>query len=207
MTPRALPRNPNPKLIDAEARRLLRDFRQGTAPALTRYSIFDSLPNTSNPRLADAQLIIAREYGYASWLKLKQRVDVLSRESAILEELVGLSVYRQQYCNTLNWVIRIKHLAHFLRRGTQPKMHCHLIDLVAYLLGEFYRSQGQFEKALASFNEAMEITTHAGDLEHLAYSHSNIAVLDTVIGNWDFTSLPQTLRNRPASQKQTSGDC
>jgi hypothetical protein len=69
---------------------LLRDFRQGTAPALTRYSLFDSLPNTSNPRLADAQLIIAREYGYASWLKLKQRVDVPVRESAILEELVGL---------------------------------------------------------------------------------------------------------------------
>jgi hypothetical protein len=91
MFPRALPRNPNPKVINDQVKSLLRDFRQGTASALTRYSLFESLPNTSNPRLANAQLIIAREYGYASWLKPKQRVDVLARESAILEELVGLS--------------------------------------------------------------------------------------------------------------------
>lgn len=56
--------------------------------------------------------------------------------------------------------------------------------LVAYLIGDFYRSQGQFEKALASFDEAVEITTQV-DLEHLGYSHIAIASLDSVIGNWD----------------------
>ena len=58
------------------------------------------------------------------------------------------------------------------------------------LIGRFWvtpedTSQGQFEKALASFNEAVEITTQAGDLEHLGYSHLNIAVLNEVIGSWD----------------------
>jgi CHAT domain-containing protein len=57
--------------------------------------------------------------------------------------------------------------------------------LVDYLLGDFYRSQGQFEHALASFNEAAEITSQSGDLQHLAYSHNAIARLDTVIGSWD----------------------
>src|SRR5208337_1489679 len=48
-----------------------------------------------------------------------------------------------------------------------------------------YRSQGQFENALASFNEAVEITTQSGDLEHLGYSHQAIAAVDTVFGDWD----------------------
>ena len=57
--------------------------------------------------------------------------------------------------------------------------------LVDYSLGDFYRSQGQFENALASFNEAVEITTESGDLIHLGYSHHAIAEVDTVIGSWD----------------------
>jgi CHAT domain-containing protein/Flp pilus assembly protein TadD len=57
--------------------------------------------------------------------------------------------------------------------------------LADYLLGDFYRSQGQFENALAAFNDAVEITAQSGDLEHLGYSHHAIAELDTVIGDWD----------------------
>jgi hypothetical protein len=90
MTPRALPRNPNPKLINDEARHSLQDFRQGNALALTHYSLFDSLPDTPNPRLADAQYMIAREHGYASWRKLMQHVDAVARDSDTLEGLLGL---------------------------------------------------------------------------------------------------------------------
>ena len=57
--------------------------------------------------------------------------------------------------------------------------------LVEYLFGDFYRSQGQFENALASYNEAAKITSDSGDLEHLGYSHQAIAALDTIIGSWD----------------------
>jgi CHAT domain-containing protein/uncharacterized protein HemY len=65
--------------------------------------------------------------------------------------------------------------------------------LVDYLLGDFYRSQGQFEKALGAYNEAVEITTQAGDLEHLGYSHLAIGILDAVIGGWD-DSLSETTK-------------
>jgi CHAT domain-containing protein len=57
--------------------------------------------------------------------------------------------------------------------------------LADYFLGDFYRSQGQYEKALASFREAEEITTKEGDLEHSAYSHLAIASVDGLVGNWD----------------------
>jgi CHAT domain-containing protein/tetratricopeptide (TPR) repeat protein len=56
---------------------------------------------------------------------------------------------------------------------------------VAYALGDFYRTQGQFEKSLASFRQAIEITKQAGDLEHLAYGHLAVAELDTVVGSWE----------------------
>jgi CHAT domain-containing protein len=65
--------------------------------------------------------------------------------------------------------------------------------LVNYLLGDFYRSQGKFDQALATYNDAIEITTQAGDLEHLGYSHLAIAVLDSVIGSWD-DSLSETTK-------------
>lgn len=57
--------------------------------------------------------------------------------------------------------------------------------LAAYLLGDFYRSQGQYEKAFASFREALDITTREGDIEHCAYSHLAIASTDGMVGNWD----------------------
>ena len=90
MTPRTLLRNPNLKLINDQAKNFLQDFQQGNVLALARYSLFESLPDTSNLRLADAQQMLAREYGYASWPKLKQHVDALARDFDSLEELVGL---------------------------------------------------------------------------------------------------------------------
>jgi len=90
MTARPLPRNPNLKLISGEARNLLYDIHHGNTLAPAHYSLFDSLSDTVSPRLADAQHLIAREYGYASWPKLKQRVRELAGDSDALEDLVGL---------------------------------------------------------------------------------------------------------------------
>jgi hypothetical protein len=90
MSPRPLPRNPSLKLINAEARTLVEDFRQGKPRALTRYSVLDARSDRSNLRLADAQLVVAREYGFASWLKLKKHVEGLTRNSDSSEELEGL---------------------------------------------------------------------------------------------------------------------
>ena len=56
---------------------------------------------------------------------------------------------------------------------------------VRLALGEFYRQQGEFEEALATFHEAAEMTKQAGDIEHCAYAHLSIAGLDGTLGSWD----------------------
>jgi hypothetical protein len=60
---RNLPPHPNLEHLKKQAKDLLRDFKQ------------------QNPasKLADAQHVIAREYGFASWPKLKVHVESLSR--------------------------------------------------------------------------------------------------------------------------------
>ena len=55
----------------------------------------------------------------------------------------------------------------------------------AYSLGDFYDSQGQYEKGLASFRDAAEITTKADDTEHSAYSHLALAGLVGFLGAWE----------------------
>ncbi len=90
MSPRLLPQNPNARLISGEARTLLQDFRQGRVLSVTHYSLFYTLHDTPNPRLADTQHMVALEYGYASWLKLQQHVEALARDSDSLEALDGL---------------------------------------------------------------------------------------------------------------------
>jgi hypothetical protein len=90
MTPRTLLGNPNLKLLNAQAKNFLQDIRRGNVLALARYSRFETLSEISNPRLGDAQYMIACEFGYSSWSKLKQHVDALASDIDTFEELVGL---------------------------------------------------------------------------------------------------------------------
>ncbi len=55
----------------------------------------------------------------------------------------------------------------------------------AYFLGDYYDSQGEYEKGLASFRDALEITTKAGDTEHTAYSHLALAGVVGFLGAWE----------------------
>lgn len=61
--------------IRKEARELLHDLRRWDAAALRRHYSVDGEAGKSLARLADAQYIVAREYGYRSWQKLKQRLE------------------------------------------------------------------------------------------------------------------------------------
>jgi CHAT domain-containing protein len=55
----------------------------------------------------------------------------------------------------------------------------------AYFLGDFYDSQGEYEKGLASFRDGLEITVKAGDTEHTAYSHLALARVVGFLGAWE----------------------
>src|SRR5215213_3555355 len=72
---RALPPNPSLEQLKHQAKDLLRDSRDLNLQALLRIEQY--LPNRSGAaRLADTQLVIAREYGFASWPKLKRYVEM-----------------------------------------------------------------------------------------------------------------------------------
>ena len=60
--------------IRKEARELLHDLRRLDASALRRHYSLDCEAGRFTARLADTQYIVAREYGYRSWQKLKQRL-------------------------------------------------------------------------------------------------------------------------------------
>jgi hypothetical protein len=74
----ALSSQPNLDHIKKEARKLLHDIQRRDAAALRRYYSIDSLAGLSQPRLDDAQYIIAREHGYGSWQKLKEHLPTTS---------------------------------------------------------------------------------------------------------------------------------
>ena len=62
----------NLEAMKREARDLLHALRRQDAAALRRYHCVDSLAGLSQPSLADAQYVIAHEYGYCSWQKLQR---------------------------------------------------------------------------------------------------------------------------------------
>ena len=63
-----------------------------------------------------------------------------------------------------------------------PPLNQYFLD---YFLGEFYRRKGQFEKSLATFHDAIAVTSQAEDLEHCGYAHLGAAQLDGLIGSWE----------------------
>jgi hypothetical protein len=87
---RSLPSQGHFEDIRKEARELLHDLRRWDAAALRRHYSVDCEAGKFPARLADAQYIVAREYGYRSWQKLKQRLeanrqDISSSVSSILD--------------------------------------------------------------------------------------------------------------------------
>ncbi len=73
----SLPDDPSLEHLRHQARALHRAVRAGDAEALARversYGAADSFP------LAKAQLVVAREYGFANWAELRHHVDVIER--------------------------------------------------------------------------------------------------------------------------------
>jgi ankyrin repeat protein len=75
-----LPPHPNLEHQQKLAKRLLRDCWAGDADAIARVQAF--LPGSANPaalKLHDAQLVVARGYGFASWAAMKRKIDSLSQ--------------------------------------------------------------------------------------------------------------------------------
>ena len=73
-TPKSLPAHPSLESLRKQAKRLARDITAGDAKAITRARA--QLPNAQLPlSQRDAQLVLAREYGYPGWQDLTAEVQ------------------------------------------------------------------------------------------------------------------------------------
>src|SRR4051794_19936702 len=89
---RGLPDRPHLDVPKREARELLGEWRKRAPDALDRCrnrhprfeAADDSAIATGPFRLSDAQLVIAREYGFAHWTELKQRIETNAPAHALL---------------------------------------------------------------------------------------------------------------------------
>jgi ankyrin repeat protein len=78
MMSRELPAKPNLEHLKKQAKQLLHDFQQSKADAVERFRAFGSSSTPATAKLADAQHVVARDYGFANWPKLKEHVDSLT---------------------------------------------------------------------------------------------------------------------------------
>jgi ankyrin repeat protein len=72
---RRLPEQPNLEQLRKQAKELLQEFRAGVPSAMAEVNQFERNADSNRFALSDAQRVIARAYGFASWPKLKAFVD------------------------------------------------------------------------------------------------------------------------------------
>ena len=75
-----LPSKPNLEAQRKSAKALMRAYCAGDAEATERVqALHPTPPGPDGFKLSDAQLVVARGYGFASWPKLKQKIDALTK--------------------------------------------------------------------------------------------------------------------------------
>ena len=83
---RSLAARPNLEQQKHQAKELLQSFTAGDAESHAR--VGSELPDKQHITLADAQFVLAREYGFASWAALKQHIDSQTENRATVIERV-----------------------------------------------------------------------------------------------------------------------
>jgi hypothetical protein len=70
-----LPENPSLEQLHKQAKELLAQYRDNDPAAIQRFRSVK--PDLITAKLADAQFVLAREYGFESWAKLKHHIEEL----------------------------------------------------------------------------------------------------------------------------------
>ena len=89
---RPLPSRPSLEYERKQAKALLRQLRAGDPEAIARGRALHPGLNSAEPasvRLADAQLVLAREYGFASWPRLVRYFDAAARRPLVPHQIQG----------------------------------------------------------------------------------------------------------------------
>src|ERR1700761_7212807 len=80
MSLRELPASPDLEHLKKQAKQLQREALEANAAATDRFREAKVTYAGAAPKLADAQHVIAREYGFDNWTKLKVHVGSLSSD-------------------------------------------------------------------------------------------------------------------------------
>ena len=91
-TPR-LPNRPSLAQLRKQAKELVQQLRSGDPSATDRLRKYK--PNVSDPILADAQFVLAREHGFESWPRLVHHIEAaqlsdLEQHRRIAEDLLAV---------------------------------------------------------------------------------------------------------------------
>ena len=89
MRQKQLPPNPSLEHLKSQAKKLLKAYRSGSVDAIDRIrSFFPRLSNAVDAEiqqaefgLQDAQLVVARKYGFGNWSQLKERAIHLGQNT------------------------------------------------------------------------------------------------------------------------------
>lgn len=87
----SLPARPNIGLLKKQAKKLLKSYRGESTDALTEVSLYHPNP-ASFSGLRDAQLVVARSYGFSGWRELDEAVALKSIEAKTLSEKATLFI-------------------------------------------------------------------------------------------------------------------
>src|SRR4051812_5705705 len=75
-----LPAHPDIEMQQKRAKALLRSVHEGAAAALARLTApHPHPPSPGSVQLADAQLVVARGYGFESWAAMKRKIEALTK--------------------------------------------------------------------------------------------------------------------------------
>jgi hypothetical protein len=83
-----LPEHPDLDQLQRQANELLAAFLAGEHSAVAEVKAHDRDADAANFALHDAQLVIARAYGFASWPRLKAHVDGITA-SRLIQAIAG----------------------------------------------------------------------------------------------------------------------
>src|SRR3954462_8789253 len=90
---RTLPSTPTLAQQKKQAKELLQSFAAGNADARAR--IRAVLPDKQRIALADAQFVLAREYGFTDWSALRQHIDALEEQRRPPHERIAAAFRRR----------------------------------------------------------------------------------------------------------------
>ena len=174
---RGLPERPHLDVPKREARELLDAWRTGDADALERIrhrhprlrEADDQAIARAAFRLSDAQLVIAREYGFTHWAQLKQRI-----ESNAHARMLALAIWADERETAVGIVEAEPHLLHVpLVSGNWGPPMSHAANL-----GRLEIIQAMAALGARDFQHAFDRALLQGQIECARWLHARGATLE-----------------------------